>query len=199
MIAMLAEREHGNSVIWKTTNAQHALEHCLFDREQPDIIVLDISLNGISGIEVCRRIRARSATISILCVTAYPLTHYQTQAIESGAQALLSKDRLLSPIFQETLHALSDGQPYPPGQGFLPVDQAYERLLNIQSSVRQSLTAREREILECYAEDLTTREIAQQLRVSENTVFSHLNHAMKKMRLHGKAETIRMFKRIREQ
>ncbi|HJB05993.1 MAG TPA: response regulator [Candidatus Merdibacter merdigallinarum] len=56
------------TVLWKAVRAQDALEHCLFDERLPDVLVLDLALNGISGVDVCRAIRAKNGTIGIIGV-----------------------------------------------------------------------------------------------------------------------------------
>lgn len=198
MIAALVERTEGFRVLWKAANPQHALEHCLFDARQPDAIILDLSLNGISGVEVCRRIRARSGAVGVLCATAYPLERYRDAVAEAGAQALLSKDALTTARFPEALAAVSAGRPYPADGTFLTAGRAHEKLLSAAQPAPSPLSARETEVLRYYAEDYTTKEIAARLHLSENTIFSHLSHAMRKLHQHGKTETIRTFKKLSE-
>ncbi|MBT1172268.1 response regulator transcription factor [Bifidobacterium sp. MA2] len=183
---------HGDpdmDVIWRETRPQRFMERIMFDAFQPDVAILDLSLNGISGVDVCREIRRRSATMNVIGVTAYPLDRYRQPLIEAGAQALVGKDAVGTPAFIRMLHALSRDDGRPLDEGFPSPREAYARLR--QAPEEPVVSRRELDVLALYAQGLTTKEIASRLNISIGTVQSHTSHAAHKLGVRQRFEAIR--------
>lgn len=178
------------TVPWKATRAQDALEHCLFDDLVPDVVVLDLALCGISGVDVCREIRVRNATTGIIGVSAYPLAPYRSAMIEAGAQALFDKRRIGTPLFRDALRCAGRGLPAPECDGFDTAQAAHERL-RAGDGRHARLSPRELDVLRLYSQGLATDEVCTRLGISANTALSHVNHAAHKLGVRRRTDAIR--------
>ena len=85
MTSRLSPRFH---IIWSTTSPAMALQRCMTHGARPDVLVVDMALGGITGADICARIRRRTPTIGLVCVTSYDLDPYRQDAVEAGAQCL---------------------------------------------------------------------------------------------------------------
>ena len=130
------------------------------------MLVLDMALGGITGADVCRRIRRRTGGTGIVCVTSYSVDVYQREAIASGAQGLFAKERLRTDI-AVAIRWAAQGLPADEqaAVGFRDAQTAYGLLsgtvpAKMSVDMRDPLSLREKEILRLYARRLTTDEIA---------------------------------------
>ena len=98
MCAMISAVSKDFRVMWSTGSPAVAIEHCHNPHTRPEVLVLDMALGGITGADVCRRIRRRTGGTGIVCVTSYSVDVYQREAIASGAQGLFAKERLRTDI-----------------------------------------------------------------------------------------------------
>lgn len=198
MIAMLTTHASPRfTVVWRTTNAHHALEHCLFDssREKINLILLDMALNEISGVDVCQRIRKRDGNIGILGITAYPAAHYRTECAKAGAQGLMEKKELSNTkLLIDNITQAAQGLPYDSQSDFQTASNAH-RSMTQQRHV-QILSYQELNIIRLYAMHQSTAAIAKQLGITEGTVFSHVYHAMQKLGVNSRNEVIQACKAV---
>lgn len=182
---LLRQRDAAIRIGWSDTNAQYTLERMVFgplsDAVTVKVIVLDLALNGISGIDVCRQIRLRDSRVGILGVSSYALDQYRQRLALAGAQGLFSKQEILSPDFVNAVHIAASGKSADVDHGFLSVEVAHA-----------GISARELEILGMYARGLTTGEIGGRLNISCATVLSHVNHAAQKLGVRKRVEAIRI-------
>ena len=180
---LLRQRDAAIRIGWSDTNAQYTLERMVFgplpDAVTVKVIVLDLALNGISGIDVCRQIRLRDSRVGILGVSSYALDQYRQRLALAGAQGLFSKQEILSPDFVNAVHIAA-------------VEEAYARLHAVPKVAHAGISARELEILGMYARGLTTGEIGGRLNISCATVLSHVNHAAQKLGVRKRVEAIRI-------
>lgn len=187
---------HGNpdiDVIWKETQSQRFFERFMFEHILPDIVIVDLALNGISGVDICRNIRKRSKTINIVAITSYPLEHYQSQVSQAGAQALVSKTIVGTPDFIQLLRALNQNLITDIPKRILYFNAPIETYHQMQQEASPSLLSqREINILRLYAIGKTTQEIAKQLGISIGTVQSHTSHAAHKLGVQHRFEAIRI-------
>ena len=102
---LLRQRDAAIRIGWSDTNAQYTLERMVFgplsDAVTVKVIVLDLALNGISGIDVCRQIRLRDSRVGILGVSSYALDQYRQRLALAGAQGLFSKQEILFAGFRK--------------------------------------------------------------------------------------------------
>ena len=181
-IAIIGEASTGNSLFEKLKIVQ------------PDIIVLDISLPDISGIEITKRLRQEYPQIRVLILSMYTPEDFVTGAIRSGAKGYLpkntSRDELVKAIY--TIYR---------GEEFFG-DTISKILLKsfIRNAVEHeeqeektplNLSSRELEILKLYSEGLNNKGIGMKLNISVRTVETHKNHIMKKLGIKSPVEMVK--------
>ncbi|MDQ0172233.1 response regulator [Paenibacillus tundrae] len=174
-------------VIGTASNGQEALE--LTEQWMPDLILMDVQMPDMDGLEATRLIKMRFPYVIIVMVTVSDDVTYLFEALKQGAQGYLLKN--LSPsTWLEYLHAIvSDDAP-------LSRELAY-RILQEFPAPRSGdvpdnpLTARELEILQWVSAGYTNREIADQLGISEQTVKNHLKNILQKLQLENRVQLTR--------
>lgn len=160
----------------------------------PDIVLMDISLPDISGIELCEKVREQFPLMKVLFLSMYTSEEYIFNAIKAGAQGYLpkniSQDELLHAI-----RAVAAGEEYFSEsvsniilKSYIKKAQDKEPENLTQSS---ALSKRELEILRLFAEGNTNPQIAEQLYISTRTVESHKNHIMQKLGLKTAVDLIK--------
>ncbi|MEI8202240.1 MAG: response regulator transcription factor [Bacteroidota bacterium] len=152
----------------------------------PDIIVLDISLKGLSGLEITKIISEEYPGIHVLILSMYTNEEYVYTAIKNGAKGYLPKNTTRKELV-DAIHAINRGEEFFSEQISNIILKSYIRSIkgnNPQSEKPESkLTQRETEILKYFAKGVTNQEIAEKLFISIRTVESHKNHIMQKLEL----------------
>jgi two-component system NarL family response regulator len=143
----------------------------LYRQHRPDIVLMDLRLPGMSGIEAILRIRSEFSDARVIVLTTYDVEEEMHRAIQAGARAYLLKDLLR----KELVHAI---RAVHRGQRYLPASVA-QRLAN--SLPRPNLSARELELLGLVVKGMSNREIAQAASLSEGTVRIHLSNIFSKL------------------
>ncbi|MFQ5328631.1 MAG: response regulator [Thermodesulfobacteriota bacterium] len=157
----------------------------------PDMVIIDITMPALGGIEATRRIRSASSTVKILVLSMHDDREYLSQAIAAGADGYLLKSAAGKELFT-ALDTIIDGAFYisPTLAERLPDD-----FINICRARDQpfsnSLTLREREVLKHIAEGKTSREIADLLYISHRTVEKHRSNIMIKLDLNNLPALVR--------
>ncbi len=155
----------------------------------PDVVVMDIAMAGLDGLEATRRIIKKNPKMKVLVLTQHDNREYILSAIKAGAAGYVPKRALGSELIS-AIRAVNRGD------SFLYPSAATEL---IKDYLRQSegkepydrLTAREREILKLIAEGYTSREIANMLFISLKTVLGHRTKIMEKLDIHNRTELIK--------
>lgn len=162
----------------KVANGNEALEE--IKKKMPDVLVLDLGLPDFSGAELIRAIREIAPSLKIIVLTNCDSPPILRQVLQYRVQALLQKTHSIENL-KTVFKAAHDhsGIPY--------VDPTIEKLL-AQVSTRPSLTPREFEVLEWIAKGHTSREIANILKCSSETVKSHRSNIMAKINVRNTAE-----------
>jgi DNA-binding NarL/FixJ family response regulator len=167
----------------------------LLPRYQPDLVLMDIQLPNMSGIECCARLKERLPSTQILMVTVYEDTDRIFKALRAGACGYLLKR--CTP--EELLAAIREVR-----QGGAPMSREIAR--KVIASFREPLTAarevedlspREREILELLAEGFSNKKIADRLGVTDGTVRWHLRHVYHKLHVRSRTEAALKFRTAR--
>lgn len=160
----------------------------------PSVVLMDISMPGVGGIEATRRIRqhAVNARLStrVLALTMYDNPHYLFEALQSGAAGYVPK-RAADTDLLTAIRAVAAGQSflYPSAAKTL-VTEFLEHGRERQDSY-DLLTAREKEVLRLIAEGYTNRQIAELLVVSPNTVEVHRSRIREKLNVHDRTEILK--------
>jgi DNA-binding NarL/FixJ family response regulator len=150
----------------------------------PDLVILDMSLPGIDGLETLRRLRQRPDPPRILILSMHDEAHLVAQAFQDGADGYLLKDSMDDELFQ-AIEAVLRGQRF--------VAAAIDRA-RVQAVVSRpsALTAREREVLQLIAIGHTTQEVAERLAISPHTATRHRANLMQKLEVHNQVELVRI-------
>lgn len=152
-------------------------------KTKPDIVMLDITMPRMNGLETARRLRTELPKTAIIVLSVHADAAYMQEMMRLGARGYLLKDSGPTELRRavETVHR---GQTYFP-RG-LPATDAEQPMRNLER-----LSAREREVLTLVAEGLSNKEIAQKLSVSVRTVEAHREHITNKLSLRGVASLTR--------
>ena len=158
-------------------------------RLQPDVLVMDLVLPGMSGVEATRRVRAACRDTRVIALTAYEDDGHVFGAIEAGARGYLTKDASLADV-RRAIVAVDGG-----GAAFAERVQA--RLADAVEEGRRrprpsadELTARELEVLRLAARGGSNAEIGRELSISEATVKRHLHNIFEKLDLRDRAQAV---------
>lgn len=166
----------------------------LIDQEIPDIILMDISLPGKSGIELTRQIKSLPLThnIRILFLSMFLQEEYIQQAIKAGASGYLPKNVTQQELIT-AIYCLANGEDYYAEEvtnvifkSFLSKNKSPEA-----DSRQKELSVRELDILRLVATGYNNQQIADQLFISIRTVETHKNHIMQKLELHSTADLVK--------
>ncbi|RSX54490.1 response regulator transcription factor [Bifidobacterium samirii] len=182
----------GGRVLWAVESGAGALHRCLYGGDTcPDVLLLDVSLTDMDGLTVCRRIRESSARPAVLCITSYDVGHYRETAIDAGAQGLISKSCRPRDL-ASAIGTVADGRAME--SGFMDAAVAHERVAAAAAErSRTMLSERERQVLDGYANNLDTEEIAALLGIRASTVFVVVRHAKAKLGVATRAEAVRAY------
>lgn len=175
-------------VIWTTDDGGQAVANCLDAAHRPDVLLVDMSMEGVSGISVCRRIRTRIAKVGLLAMTAYSLDRYEEKASLAGAQGIVGKadERLII----SAVRTVASGGTW--GDGFETPTTAHVRLKN-QSQTHALLTDREFEIMDSFAAGMSIKAISQAFDITPETVKKHGQRAMHKLGANTRWQAVAMW------
>lgn len=183
-------------VVSTSTDGALALAHA--EREQPDVVLMDIAMPGMDGIEATRRLRVLPHAPHVLILTSLSPTNTVARAVEAGAEGFVSKTDAPEDIIRRVIGVV-DGDPQfnPASQRQLIGDLNRQRPQSRRDEARAMLDAlpeREREAVLLAAEGFTNAEIAQRMFISERTVKSHLSSAGDRLCM-GRVQMARLVER----
>lgn len=183
----LLEEQEDIVVVGEAGNGQQAVSAALAAR--PDVVVMDISMPDINGIEATRQL---STQTRVVILSVHSSREYVGQALRAGAVGYVIKDVVLEELVA-AVRAAAAGQGYlSPAVSALLIEEyvRYSELAPAPDPL-EGLTTRERQVLQLVAEGRTTREIAALLHLSPKTVEIHRGNAMRKLGLRNAAEVVR--------
>jgi DNA-binding NarL/FixJ family response regulator len=176
-------------VIGEARNGREALR--LFRQLNPDVIIMDITMPDLNGIDAARQILQENPRVKVVALSIHSDKHFVDGMLRAGVKGYLLKDCVSEELIQ-CIHAVSSGRIYlSPAitpmiiKGF--VNPTAEEVLN----ANVDLSRREREVLQMIAEGRATKEIAEALCISVKTVESHRKNIMDKTELHTVADLVK--------
>lgn len=176
--------EPGFQVIGEASDGQTALDLIL--RLNPHLVLMDVHLPGLNGLDVIRRARAHGFEGAILVLTAYDSEDQMRRAIRLGANGYCSKDASPDRLLRSIRHVLA-GQ-YVLGQRVLSAVEAQQMTGQIEEGEEDILSPREREILQYVALGYSNKAIAERLGISEQTVKNHMTAVLRKLDLSDRTQ-----------
>ena len=188
-LRMLLENERDVEIIGEAGTASEALEAAV--RLKPNVILMDIGLPDMSGIEATREIKRRCPEVSIVALTIHEDEEYFFKMLEAGASGYVPK-RAAPEELLTAIRAAATGQVYLyPSLAKLLVRDFLSGGRPSSERTASDLTDREQEVLTYLAEGANNEEIAASLVISRKTVARHRENIMRKLNLHSRAELVR--------
>ena len=188
-LRLLLERQPNLSVVAEAADGREAVT--LAAAEKPDVVVMDIAMPQLNGVEASRQIINHSPQIAIAILSMHSDESYVIRSLKAGARAYLLKDSAEADLIQ-AIYAIREGKSFfsPAVRRILKED--YMRQLNEVGAEDsyELLTTREREVLQLVAEGKSNKEVANLLNLSLYTVETHRTHILQKLNLHSVPELI---------
>lgn len=180
---VLLTKETAFDWVGEASGAHDALPQ--IQRLQPDVVILDISLPGESGVSLARRIQTTGSRVLVLSM--HDEEEFVRLAFQAGALGYLTKSSPSSEII-EAIRAVDRGEKFIGSQ----LGKALAERTLLEANDSGEITEREREVLSLVAKGLSAKEIATRLEISHRTVESHRNNLMKKLGARNSAELVRI-------
>jgi DNA-binding NarL/FixJ family response regulator len=183
--------EDGIEVVAEAENGEEAIDKA---RElAPDVVLMDVRMPRVNGIEAARQIRGDVPTTKILMLTVSDEEDDLYEAIKAGANGYLLKEISVEEV-AEAIRAVTQGQslisPSMASKLLNEFNALVKRAEEKQQFPAPALTAREVEVLRLVAKGMSNREIAEELYISENTVKNHVRNILEKLHLHNRMEAV---------
>jgi len=191
-LRILLERHADFEIVGEAADGQQAVS--LTDRLQPRVVVLDLAMPSLNGLDAIRQIKDRHPMVLVVVLSAHEEENFVASALQFGADAYVFKEQSVADLVG-AVRAVVAGERYisshlaarPPHAGPLPgAEPAQTPLVPYDA-----LTLRERQVLSLTAQGLTNAEIGEQLSISARTVETHRAHLMLKLGLKSRLELTR--------
>ena len=172
-------------VIGEADNGREAVEKA--EKLRPDVIVMDVAMPELNGIEATRRINRSVPRTRVLALSMHKDSVYVREILRAGARGYLLKDAIDSDLVDAVRHVAR-------GEGYISPAVSDAVLSDYRKHVTDPidlLTSREREILQLIAEGNTNKDVANLLNLSVHTVDAHRGRIMEKLNLHSTGELVR--------
>jgi two-component system response regulator NreC len=188
-LRLLLERQPGFEVVGEAADGRLAVERA--EATKPDVVVLDIAMPNMSGIEAAQRISASLPQTAIVILSMHSDEGYVLRALKAGAKGYVLKDSAENDLI-EAIRAVSEGKAFfsPEISNILVEDYVREMKKRGAEDSYELLTPREREILQMLAGGKSNKDIATVLNLSLYTVETHRRNLQDKLNLHSLAELI---------
>jgi two-component system response regulator NreC len=188
-LRLLLERQPNLVVVGEASDGRETVR--LAESVAPEVIVMDIAMPNLNGIEAARQITAARPETAIVILSMHSDESYVIRALKAGARAYLLKDSAEGDLIA-AIHAITDGKSFfsPAISRILVEDYMRQLEQKHVEDTYELLTAREREILQLLAEGKTNKEVAAILNLSVYTIETHRTHILQKLNLHNVPELI---------
>ncbi|GAB4418559.1 MAG: response regulator transcription factor [Anaerolineales bacterium] len=185
-LEMLLNLEKDIQVIGTAQDGAEAVE--LVSKYQPDLVLMDLKMPGMNGIEATRQIRAKFPHVKVLVLTTYDDDEWVFDAIRAGASGYLLKDTPREKVV-EAIRGTAEGKSFvDPGVAGKLIGQVAKGQTQPASLLTDKLTERETDVLRLLAKGLNNAEIAGQLYLSEGTVRNHVSAILDKLNVSDRTQ-----------
>lgn len=188
-LRLLLESQPGLTVIAEAADGRAAV--WLAEQDPPDVVVMDVAMPTLNGIEAARQITAKLPQTAVVFLSMHSDESYVLKALKAGARAYLLKDSAEHDLIQ-AVHAVTQGKSFfSPAISKMMMEDYMRELQERQiEDTYELLTTREREVLQLLAEGKSNKEVAAVLNLSLYTVETHRGNILQKLNLHSGAELI---------
>lgn len=188
-VRLMLERETDLAVVGEACDGREAV--ALVKTLKPEVVVMDIGMPNLNGIEAARQMTAENPQLAIVMVSMHSDESYVLRALKAGARGYLLKDSAEADLIK-AVHAVAGGKSFfSPAVSKLLLDDYVRKLKRSGTEdAYDLLTPREREVLQLIAEGKSNKDIANLLNLSVYTVESHRANLMEKLNLKGLPELI---------
>jgi DNA-binding NarL/FixJ family response regulator len=187
-LAGLLQGDAGIVVVAQAADGVETVEKALATR--PDVVITDLSMPRLGGLEVVRRLREALPDTRVLVLTMHKEDEYVLQAVRAGASGYLVKDSAAAELLA-AVRALHAGRGYFGPQAAMTLAEQLQHPERALDDPYGQLTTREREVFHLLAEGLTTKEIARRLDISVKTAENHRGRVLDKLGTRNTAELVR--------
>ena len=188
-LRLLLERQGDLTVVGEAADGRQAVE--MAAANNPDVVVMDIAMPQLNGVEATRQIVTRNSNTAIVILSMHSDESYVLRSLKAGARAYLLKDSAEADLIS-AIHAIIEGKSFfsPGVRRLLKEDYMRELAEMGAEDTYELLTTREREVLQLVAEGKSNKEVANLFNLSLYTVETHRTHILQKLNLHSVPELI---------
>jgi len=184
-IKQLLELEGDITVVAEVSNGKECLE--LLDEEKTDVLLLDINMPNMNGLQVLQCIRENNKKVKVLILTIHNEVEYLVRAVEIGVDGYVLKDSNSS-VLKKAINTVYNGETFIEPELAPMLKTKLEEKSSAGKGVIDTLTKREIEVLKLLAEGLFNKEIAFTLAISEKTVKNHVSNIFKKINVSDRTQ-----------
>jgi len=163
----------------------------LVERFKPQVLILDLMMPGVNGLEVTRQIHQRFPETAIVVLSMHSNEAYVLEALRNGAAGYVLKETGITDLVRAVREALAGRRYLSPPLSARAIDSYVQKAQAATLDPYETLTTREREVLQLAAQGLTNAEIANRLSISPRTAETHRTNLMRKLELHTQIDLIR--------
>lgn len=182
----LLEKQPDMEVVADTDDGRKAFD--LVRELLPEIVIMDITMRGLNGIEATRRIIDECPNIKVIALSIHSKRRYVADMLSAGASGYILKECLFDELVQAIKAVAAGGRYLSPRIADVVVSDYVKRLSSISYTPFESLKSREREVLQLVAEGKSTKQIALELHVSTKTIEANRRQIMGKLNIYSVAE-----------
>jgi DNA-binding NarL/FixJ family response regulator len=185
----LLQAEPDFSIVGEAADGREAL--ALIERLKPKILIVDVMMPGLNGLEVTRQVHQLSVKTRVVVLSMYANEAYVTEALRNGAAAYVLKESRSLDLLRAVREVAAGRHYLSPPLSQRAVEHYIQRAKETSLDLYDTLTTREREVLQLVAEGHTNSEVAAKLFISPRTAETHRVHLMNKLRLRSQTDLIR--------
>lgn len=188
-LRLLLERQPNLQVVAEAADGRQAVDMAI--AEKPDVVVMDIAMPHLNGVEAARQIALKNPETAIVILSMHSDESYVIRSLKAGARAYLLKDSAEADLIA-AIQAITEGKSYFSSAIRDLLKEDYMRRLSEADAedTYELLTTREREVLQLVAEGKSNKDVANLLNLSLYTVETHRTHILQKLNLHSVPELI---------
>jgi DNA-binding NarL/FixJ family response regulator len=190
-LARVLNRSEGFECVSTYANAEAALED--LPEKKPDVVLMDINLPGMNGVECARKLKQAAVQIQIVMLTVYEDTDNIFAALAAGASGYLLK-RTATPELLDSIREVQRGGSPMTAHIARKVVQSFQRPM-ASNEQTEDLSPREREVLDCLSQGFLYKEIAEKLGISYETVHTYIRRIYEKLQVRTRTEAVAKFLR----